>query len=94
MKTIPKKDAEFYTFRMNLMLIMPAKVVDWKLDMDWVNDLLLPAVTDAQREDMHIAVNKGGGGGRNPKPTDLPSIWGEYDGGEGALDGDYGGDYS
>jgi hypothetical protein len=43
MKTIPTKNAEFYTFQLNLMVIMLANAVDWKLDMAWINSLLLPA---------------------------------------------------
>jgi hypothetical protein len=121
-ETIPKKDVEFYAFQLNLMLIVLAKAVGWKLDMDWITNVLaparieyetarlawlnphtrtteikdrkkaaekayivllriliailqvLPSVSDAEREDMRIAINKGGGGGHNPKPKDPPPV--------------------
>jgi hypothetical protein len=41
--TIPIKDALFYNFQLGLMVMVLAKAVAWKLDMDWINTLLLPA---------------------------------------------------
>jgi hypothetical protein len=123
--TIPSKDAVFYTFQLSLMTMVLSKALGWKLDMDWINNLLLPArleyeaayalwqnihtrtpdvikrkraarkayekllrqlikmlkaspnITDEEREEMQIAIDKGGN--QPPIPvTDTPPVV-EYD---------------
>jgi hypothetical protein len=123
--TIPVKDAVFYTFQLGLMTMVMSKALGWKLDMDWINNLLLPArveyetayalwqnihtrtpdvikrkraarkayekllrqlikmlkaspnITDEEREEMQIAIDKGGNQPPIPVTNTPPSI--EYD---------------